>query len=162
MRNQKLETELAYKSAKCITLRQCGVLTDPRHYIHTQHGVFLVAHMARTSKISSCLSHIFLILTGVTRDGRKITTTRKHLTISFGARRNRYKTDKIAFFNFKNIHFSSNQRLSNASTRCLFIFGGSSLRNRKLIALMSLLNRRFRIRQIISRVTVTYKIPGIY
>ena len=111
MRNQKLETELAYKSAKCNTLRQCGVITDPPHYIHTQHGVFLVAHKAiivRTSKISSCLSHIFLILTGVSRYGRKITTTRKHLTISFGVRRNRYKTDKIAFFNFKNIHFSSN------------------------------------------------------
>ena len=29
MRNQKLETELAYKSAKCNTLRQCGVITDP-------------------------------------------------------------------------------------------------------------------------------------
>ena len=73
MRNQKLETELAYKSAKCNTLRQCGVITDPLHYIHTQHGVFFVAHKAiivRTSKISLCLSHIFLILTGVSRDGR--------------------------------------------------------------------------------------------
>ena len=40
MRNQKFETELAYKSAKCNTLRQCGVITDPPHYIHTQHGVF--------------------------------------------------------------------------------------------------------------------------
>ena len=30
MRNQKLETELAYKSANCNTLRQCGVITDPR------------------------------------------------------------------------------------------------------------------------------------
>ena len=28
MRNQKLETELAYKSAKCNTLRKCGVITD--------------------------------------------------------------------------------------------------------------------------------------
>ena len=159
MRNQKLETELAYKSAKCNILRQCGVITDPRHYIHTQHGVFFVAHKAiivRTSKISSCLSHIFLILTGVSRDGRKISTTRKHLTISLGARRNRYKTDKIAFFNFKNIHFSSNERLSNASTRCLLTFCGSSLRNRKLIARMSLLNRRLRIRQIVSRDKVTY------
>ena len=58
------------------------------HYIHTQHGVLFVAHKAiivRTSKISSCLSHIFLILTGVSQGGRKITTTRKHLTISFGA-----------------------------------------------------------------------------
>ena len=111
MRNQKLETELAYKSAKCNTLRQCEVITDPLHYKHTQHGVLFVAHKAiivRTSKVSSCLSHIFLILTGVSRDGRKITTTRKHLTISFGARRNRNKTDKIAFFNFKNIHFNSN------------------------------------------------------
>ena len=71
-----------------------------------------------------------LPLTGVSRDGRKITTTRKHLTISFGARRNQYKTDKIAFFNFKNIHFSSNKRLLNASTRCLNTFCGSSLRNR--------------------------------
>ena len=102
--------------------------------------------------MSSCLSHIFLILTGVSRDERKITTMRKHLTISLGARRNRYKTDKIAFFNFKNIHFSSNQRLSNASTRCLITFCGSSLRNRKLSARMSLLNRRFCIRQIVSRV----------
>ena len=130
MRNQKLETELAYKSAKCNTLRQCGVITDPPHYIHTQHGVFFVAHKAkivRTSKISSCLSHVFLILTGVSRDGRKITTTRKRLTISFGARRNRFKTDKIAFFNFKNVYLSSNLRLSNASTRCLFTFCGSSL-----------------------------------
>ena len=111
MRNQKLETELAYKSAKCNTLCQCGVITDHPHYIHTQHGDFLVAHKAiivRTSKILSCLSHIFLILTGVSRDRRKITTTRKHLTISFGVRRNRYKTDKIEFFNFKNIHLSSN------------------------------------------------------
>ena len=155
MRNQKLETELVYKSAKCNTLRQCGVITDPPHYIHTQHGVFFVANKpitVRTSKISSCLSHIILILTGVSRDGRKITTTRKHQTISFGARRNRYKTDKIAFFNFKNIHFISNKRLLNASTRCLNTFCGSSLRNRKLIARMSLLNRRFGIRQIVSRV----------
>ena len=71
MRNQKLETELAYKSAKCNTLRQCGAITDPPHYIHTQHGVFFVAHKAiivRTSKILSCLSHIFLILTGVGMD----------------------------------------------------------------------------------------------
>ena len=29
MRNQKFETELAYKSAKCNALRQCGVITDP-------------------------------------------------------------------------------------------------------------------------------------
>ena len=155
MRNQKPATELAYKSAKCNTLRQCGVITDPPHNIHTQHSVFCVAHkdiIVRTSKISSCLSHIFLILTGVSRGGRKITTTRKHLTISFGARRNRYKTDKIAFFNLKNFHFSSNWRLSNVSTRCLFTFCGSSLRNRKLIARMSLLNRRFCIRQIVSRV----------
>ena len=125
MRNQNLETELACKSAKCNTLRQCGVITDTPHYIHTQHGVLFVAHKAinvRTSKISSGLSHIFLILTGVSRGGRKITTTRKHLTISFGARRNRYKTDKIAFFNFKNIHFSSNYWLSNASTRCFLPF----------------------------------------
>ena len=135
MRNQKLETKLAYKSAKCNTLCQCGVITDPPHYIHTQNGVFFVAHKAiivRTSKISSCLSHIFLILTSVSRDGRKITTTRKHLTISFGAQRNRYKTDKIAFFNFK------------------------------LIARMSLLNRRFRIRQIVSRVMgelIVYQLP---
>ena len=130
------------------------LLQTPPHYIHTQHGVLFVAHKAiivRTSKISSCLSHIFLILTGVSRDGRKITTRRKHQTISFGARRNRYKTDKIAFFNFKNIHFSSNKRLSNASIRWLFTFCGSSLRNRKLIDRMSLLNRRFRIRQIVSR-----------
>ena len=76
MRNQKLETELAYKSANCNTLCQCGVITDPPHYIHTQHGVLFVAHKAiivRTSKILSRLSHIFLILTGVSRDGRKIT-----------------------------------------------------------------------------------------
>ena len=111
MRNQKLETEIAYKSAKCYTLRQCGVITDPPQYINTQHGVFFVAHtaiIASTSKIASFLSQIYLVSTGVSRDGRKITTTRKHLTISFGARRNRYKSDKIAFFNFKNIHFSSN------------------------------------------------------
>ena len=155
MRNQKLETKLAYKSAKCYTLHQCGVITDPPHYVHSQHDVLFVAHKAiivRSSKISSCLSHIFLILTGVSRDGRKITTTRKHLTISFGARRNRYKTDKIAFFDFKNMHLSSNKRLSNVSTRCWLTFCGSSLRNRKLIARMSLLNRRFRIRQIVSRV----------
>ena len=44
MRNQKLETELAYKSAKCNTLRQCGVIIDPPHYKHTQDGVFFVAH----------------------------------------------------------------------------------------------------------------------
>ena len=113
MRNQKLETELAYKSANCNTLHQCGVISDPPHYIRTQHGVLFVARKAiivRTSKILSCLSHIFLLLTVVSRDGRKITTTRKHITISFGARRkfNQYKTDKIAFFNLKNIHFSSN------------------------------------------------------
>ena len=124
MRNQKLETELAYKSAKCYTLRQCGVITDPPQYIHTQHGVFFVAHTAiivRTSKKVSCLSQIFLILKGVSRDGRKTTITRKHLTISFGARRNRCKTDKIAFFNFKNIHFSSNKRLSNRE-HSLFVY----------------------------------------
>ena len=63
MRNQKLETELVYKSAKCNTLRQCGAMTDLDlpHFIHNQHGVLFVAHKAitvRTSKISSCLSHI--------------------------------------------------------------------------------------------------------
>ena len=121
MQNQKLETELAYKSAKCNTLRQCGVITDPPHYIHTQHGVFFVAHkviIVRTSKISSCLSHIFLILTGVSRDGRKITTMRKHLTISLGARRNRYKTDKIAFFNFKIIFLV---QINGFQTRALVV-----------------------------------------
>ena len=114
------ETELAYKSAKCYTLRQCGVITDPPQYIHTQHGVFFVAHTAiivRTSKIASCLSQIFLILTGVSRDGRKITTTRNYITISFGARRNRCKTDRIAFFNFKNIHFNDFQ--TQALVACL-------------------------------------------
>ena len=129
------------------------LLQIPRNINTLSMASFFVAHTAiivRTSKIASCLAQIFLILTGVSWDGRKITTTRKHLTISFCARRNRYKTDKIAFFNFKNIHFSSNLRLSNASTRCLFTFCGSSLRNRKLIARMSLLNRRFRIRQIVS------------
>ena len=112
MRNQNLDTELAYKSAKCNTLRQCGVITDLPHSIHNQHGVLFVAHKVitvRTSKISSCLSNIFLmynpISTGVSREGRKITTTRKHLTISFGARRNRYKTDKIAFLYFKKYSF---------------------------------------------------------
>ena len=108
MRNQKLETELAKKSAKCNTLCQCVVITDLPHFIHNQRGVLFVTHKAitvRTSKISSCLSHIFLmynpISTVVSRKGRKITTTREHLTISFGARRNRFKTDKIAFFHFK-------------------------------------------------------------
>ena len=64
MRNQKLETELAYNSAKCNTVRQCGVITDIPHFIHNQRGVLFVAHKAitvRTSKISSCLSHIFLM-----------------------------------------------------------------------------------------------------
>ena len=37
--------------------------------------------------------------------GKKITTTRKHLTISFGVRRNRYKTDRIAFLYFKKYSF---------------------------------------------------------
>ena len=62
MRNQKLETELAYKSAKCNTLRQCGAITDLQHFLHNQHSVLFVAHKAitvKTSKISSCLSHIF-------------------------------------------------------------------------------------------------------
>ena len=115
MRNQILETELAYKSEKCKTLRQCGVITDLPHFIHNQRRILFVAHKAitiRTSKISLCLSHIFLmynpISTGVSREGRKITTTRKHLTISFGARRNRYKTDKKVFLYFKNIRFGSN------------------------------------------------------
>ena len=129
MRNQKLETKLAYKSA----LRQCGVITDLSHFIHNQRCVLFVAHKeitVRTSRISSRLSHIFLmyspITTGVSREGRKI-TTRKHLTISFGAQRNLYKTDKIAFLYFKKIHFGSNQRISNASVHTLFTFCGSSL-----------------------------------
>ena len=134
MRNQQLETELAYKSAKCYILRQCGVITDLPHFIHTQRGVLFVAHKAIlviTSKISLCSSHIFLlynpISTGVSREERKITTTRKHLTISFGARKNRYKTDKVAFLYFKNIHLGSNKVLTNASVRTLFAFCGSSL-----------------------------------
>ena len=102
--NQKLETELAYKSAKCNALRQCEAITNLPHFIHSWRGVLFVAHKAitvRTGKISSCLSHIFLmknpILTGASREGRKIKTTRKRLTISFGVRRNQYKTDRIAF-----------------------------------------------------------------
>ena len=62
MRNQKLETELAYKSAKCNTLCQCRVITDLPHFIHNQRGVLFVAHKAitvRTSKISSCSSHFY-------------------------------------------------------------------------------------------------------
>ena len=35
--------------------------------------------------------------------GKKITTTRKHLTISFGVRRHRYKTKIIAFLYLKKI-----------------------------------------------------------
>ena len=64
MRNQKLETELAYKSAKCNTLRQCRVITDLPHFIHIQRGVLYVAHKAitvRTSTISSC-SSLFLLM----------------------------------------------------------------------------------------------------
>ena len=107
MRNQKLETKLAYKSAKCNTLRQCGAITDLPHFIHNQPDVLFVTHKAitvRTSKILSCLSDIFLmynpISTGVLREGRKI-TTRKHLTISFGVRTNQYKSDRIAFLYFQ-------------------------------------------------------------
>ena len=44
MRNRKLKTELAYKSAKCNTLRQCGAIKDLPHFIHTQRGVLFVAH----------------------------------------------------------------------------------------------------------------------
>ena len=51
----------------------------------------------------------------------------------------------------KNIHFGSNKRLSNGSVHTLFTFCGSSLRNRKFIARMSLFNHRFRIQLIISR-----------
>ena len=112
MRNQKLETELAYKSAKCNTLRQCGVITDLPHFIHNQQGVLFVAHKAITVRTSVVFIPFFLmynpISTGVLREGRKITTTRKHLTISFGVRRKRYKTDKKAFlymYIFQNILF---------------------------------------------------------
>ena len=94
----------------------------PALYTHSAWRLFFVAHKAiivRTSKILSCLSHIFLIITGVSRDGRKITTTRKHLTISFDARRNRYKNDKIAFFNFKNILVQINGFQTRALVVCL-------------------------------------------
>ena len=47
-RNQKLETELAYKSAKCNTLHQLGALTDLPRFIHNQRGVLFVTHMAIT------------------------------------------------------------------------------------------------------------------
>ena len=121
MWNQKLKTELAYKSAKSYTLRQCGVITDLPHFIHKERGILFVDHKAitvRTNKISLCSSHILFmynpISTGVSQEGRKITTTSKHLTTSFCAQRNRYKTDKITFLYFKNIHFGSNQWLSNA------------------------------------------------
>ena len=43
MQHQKLETELAYKSAKCNTLSQCRVITDLPHFIHNQRGVLFVA-----------------------------------------------------------------------------------------------------------------------
>ena len=116
MRNQTLETELAYQSAKCNTLRQCGAITDLPHFIHNHRGVLFVAHKAitvRTSKISSCLSHIssckIRSQQGFRGREEKITTTRKHLTISFSVRRNRYKTDRISsLYLKKNIHFGSN------------------------------------------------------
>ena len=43
------------------------------------------------------------ISTGVSREGRKITITRKHLTIFFGVQRNRYKTDKKSILIFQKI-----------------------------------------------------------
>ena len=98
MRNQKLWDRISLQICKWQYPTPMWSYYRPPHYIHTQHGVLFVAHKAiivRTSKILSCLSHIFLILTGVSRDGRKITAMKKHLTISFGAQRNQYKTDKI-------------------------------------------------------------------
>ena len=56
MWNQNFETELAYKTAKCNTLRQYGVITDLPHSIHSQRGILFVSHKAitvRTCKISS-------------------------------------------------------------------------------------------------------------
>ena len=62
MRNQNLETELAYKSAKCNTLRKCGVITELPNFIYNQRGVLFIAHKAitvGTSKISSSCFPIF-------------------------------------------------------------------------------------------------------
>ena len=55
MQSQKIETELAYKSAKCNTLRQFGVITDPRIIYTLSMASCYIAHKAiivRTSKIS--------------------------------------------------------------------------------------------------------------
>ena len=130
-------------------LRQNEVITDRSHFIDIQRGVLFVAKKAitvRTSKISSCLPHIFLmynpISTGVSREGTKITTTSKCLTISFGARTNRYKTDKNS-----NIIFLV--QINGFQTRAFVIC--SSLRNRKCRERMSLLNHRLRIQLIVSR-----------
>ena len=113
MRNQKLETELAYKSAKCKALRQCGAITDLLHFIHNQRGILFVANKAitvRTSKILSCLSHFFSckIRSQQVFRGREEKSQQRGntlITIPFGVRRNRYKTDRIAFLYFKKYSF---------------------------------------------------------
>ena len=136
MRNQKLETELAYKSAKCNTLRQWGVITDLSHFIHNQRGVLFVAHKeitVRNSRISSFLSHIFLmynpISTDFSREGRKNTKTRKHLTISFGAQRNRYKTDIIAFSQLTIVQFFKSEAATTVRPKIMSCFTSSCVNN---------------------------------
>ena len=83
---------------------------------------------------------------------KKITTTRKHLTISFGVRRNRYKTDRIAFLYFKKYSFwFILTAFKRERSSFVFSFVDPLKRNRKFIARLSLFNHQFRIQLIVSR-----------
>ena len=128
MRNQNFETDFAWNFTECNALCQFKVITDLTQCLHYHHGVLIVVHKeaVRAHKISWCLYHIYPmynpIWTSVSNEGIKITITRKHLSISFGARRKQFITEKIAFNYFYKLNSEANKLLSNASGRGLSTF----------------------------------------
>ena len=150
MRNQNVETDFAWSSTECNALCQFKVIIDLIYCLHYQHGVLFVVHKGatvRAHKISWSLSHIYLmynpIWTAVSKEGIKITITRKHLSISFGVRRKQYITDKIAFNYFINLIL---MQINCFQTRAVVVclpFYDPLLRNRKTSKRISLLNRGY-------------------
>ena len=111
--------------------RQYEVITDLQRFIHNQPGVLFVTHKAitvRTSKISSWLPHISSctirsqqVFRGMEQRSQQRGNAFK-VTKSFGARRSRYKTDKIAFLNLKTfILVKINGFQTRASVVCLHV-----------------------------------------
>ena len=110
MGNQKLKTEIAYKYAKCkYPTPMLSYYRPPEFYTQSARCVVCSPYGKNCQNKHNIVvfilyfPHVKSDLNRCFAGGKKITTTRKHPTISVCVRRNRYKTDKMAFSYFKKV-----------------------------------------------------------